>query len=352
MDIHQITARARKINWINNVYDFLRLRRDSRHSIRVYGTSPSKELFNEIKEAHRVYGWSPNEYFLYHYHDLTEEQRQSFIGDKEMSDIVKQMNEKSAIEILSDKWMTYQFYKSFFQREVIKSAVDDERLVELLRKNGRLIVKPLTGSFGRGIQIINATDNCEETVKQLYLEYPKGFIAEELIEQDERMAILHPESVNTLRVNTISYNGKVIVFHSCIRTGRGKNCVDNVGSGGIGTSCDPMTGEILTAVDEYGHSFINHPDNGVPLVGYKVPCWNEALELSKKLALHIPGLHYAGWDLALTKNGWVLVEGNPRAQLGFQCTEQKGFREEMADILRELNVDVPDVMFKKGRKTY
>lgn len=168
--------------------------------------------------------------------------------------------------------------------------------------------------------------------------FPEGFIAEEIITQDERMAQLHPESVNTLRIHTLQNNGVVEVFHPYIRIGRGNSVVDNAGSGGVFTSCNPKTGEVLTVVDEFCRSYTKHPDNGFPLVGFKVPCWKEAFDFARQLALANLDVHYAGWDLALTKEGWVLVEGNPRAQMIFQISEQKGFKQELMDICKRINL--------------
>ena len=147
------------------------------------------------------------------------------------------------------------------------------------------------------------------------------------------MAELHPSSVNTLRVHTICFDGRVTVFHPYVRVGRGNSIVDNAGSGGVFTSLNPLNGEILTAMDERGHQFTKHPDNNFPLVGFKIPMWKEANEFAIQLAKQLDDVHYAGWDLALTSDGWVIVEGNPRAQLLFQISEQKGFRKELNEIL-------------------
>ena len=117
------------------------------------------------------------------------------------------------------------------------------------------------------------------------------------------MAVLHKESVNTLRIHTICFDRDVTVFHPYIRIGRGKSVVDNAGSGGVFTSCNPETGEVLTVVDEYGNIYTNRPDTGFPLIGFMVPYWKEANETAKKLALHNTDIHYASLDLAFTENG-------------------------------------------------
>ena len=206
---------------------------------------------------------------------------------------------------------------------------------KLIANKKRLIIKPLDGSFGRGIRIVTPEDGYAD---MLLKSYPGGFIAEEVIQQDERMAQLHPESVNTLRIHTLQNNGIVEVFHPYIRIGRGKSVVDNAGSGGVFTSCNSETGEVLTVVDEYCHSYTSHPDNGFPLVGFKVPCWKEAFDFARQLALTNQDVHYAGWDLALTKDGWVLVEGNPRAQMIFQISEGKGFKNEVLQLCKKMKI--------------
>lgn len=118
--------------------------------------------------------------------------------------------------------------------------------------------------------------------------------------------------------------------------GRGSSVVDNAGSGGIFTSVDFHTGRITKAVDELGNSYNEHPDTKINLIGYEIPKWQEAIELAKKLALIVPNNRYTGWDLALTKNGWCMVEGNTRAQFVFQIPEQKGFRELFNDYKKQL----------------
>lgn len=349
MSVPKIVLHFRRIKAIDKVYDQLRFVVYRRRVFGAFGIPQSKVIKRKMAEAYRIYGWYPDEFFQYHYEKLTNEERHSIIGEKEHGVIAETMNNKKSVKILSDKWETYCLYKPFFNREAIliaknKNKSGDKKtkpLSDFLKKKNRIIIKPRCGSFGRGIQIITAFENTEQELSQIVADYPKGIIAEEVIEQDDRLAILHPESVNTLRIHTICYNGEVVAFHPYLRIGRGKNCVDNAGSGGLFTSCNPATGEILSVVDEYGHTFTEHPDNGVTLVGYKIPYWEEAFDMAKQLAQKMPGLHYAGWDLALTKSGWVLVEGNPCAQMVFQISEQKGFREELEGILHEFGVTIP-----------
>lgn len=96
--------------------------------------------------------------------------------------------------------------------------------------------------------------------------------------------------------------------------GRGTSFVDNAGSGGIGCNVDSKTAVIVCAGDEMGNDYIYHLDTKVKLIGYKIPKWEEAVSTAIELARQVPDVHYVGWDLALTNNGWVLIEGNEDGQ--------------------------------------
>ena len=50
----------------------------------------------------------------------------------------------------------------------------------------------------------------------------------------------------------------------------------------------------------------------------------------------VPENRHTGWDLALTNDGWVLVEANRRTQFGFQMSLQQGFRKEINGYLKQL----------------
>ena len=82
-----------------------------------------------------------------------------------------------------------------------------------------------------------------------------------------------------------------------------------------------------------------HPDTGARLIGYSVPDWQEAKDLAMELARVLPDNKYTGWDLAHTKDGWVMQEGNDRGDFDiFQLTSNSGFRSEIEKIVTELGV--------------
>jgi len=73
---------------------------------------------------------------------------------------------------------------------------------------------------------------------------------------------------------------------------------------------------------------LHHPDTGIQIIGAQIPKWEELLALVEELVKIIPEQKYVGWDLALTTNGWCMIEGNDRAMLtGVQMCEQRGIRQ-------------------------
>ena len=201
----------------------------------------------------------------------------------------------------------------------------------------RFIVKPLSEACGRGVQIFECgteSAEIEELFNNLLNTYSGIFLMEELIQQAEPLKKLHPHSVNTIRATTIILNGELIIYHPFLRIGWGGNIVDNGGADGILCGIDIETGKIFSAGNRLGNLEV-HPTTGEQLIGMEIPYWEEAKAFVKELASVVPDNHYTGWDLALTPNGWVMVEGNRRGNFG-QLPAQMGFREEFNAMLKSI----------------
>ena len=85
-----------------------------------------------------------------------------------------------------------------------------------------------------------------------------------------------------------------------------------------------------------GHQYKLHPDTHFQYKGLQIPKWNELLQLADKLARVLPTVRFVGFDLALTKNGWVMVEGNNNPQPVQQMVDQIGLRKEFDEMLARM----------------
>lgn len=300
-------------------------------------------VVKDILDMARKYRFGAEEYFCYHFIDKPEEERKTFISDFNRIDFCEKLNQPKNLAIFDDKFKSAQVFGKYYGRDIcgVKSEKDFQKLKEFTKKHKRFMFKPLTGTCGQGIEIIEKelsdsdlkkmiSDNCRGS--------KDGFIVEELLVQIPEMAQFHPSSLNTIRVATVKYDDGVEAIAAFFRTGRGGNIVDNAGAGGVFGTIDISSGVIDAVGDEYGNSYEVHPDSLIKMVGFEIPRWQEAVDMAKELALIVDGNRYAGWDLALTENGWVMIEGNARGQFVWQMPRQKGFLEEANAILRRLGL--------------
>jgi hypothetical protein len=80
---------------------------------------------------------------------------------------------------------------------------------------------------------------------------------------------------------------------------------------GICCSIATDSGRIRHAIESVGVPVINHPDTNEPIIGIELPSWRESVELVRRAhASAFPRFAFLGWDVALTKDGPLLLEAN------------------------------------------
>lgn len=200
-------------------------------------------------------------------------------------------------------------HKWFFNRDI-----SYDEFLSKIEGLTKLIVKPLTATQGKGIQVFSCNISDEDN-KKLYdniMNLGKS-IVEEYIIQNKEIAKFCATSVNTVRVMTLNYENQCKFLHSVFRMGNG-GVVDNFHAGGVAAAVDLETGIIYTnATDLDGNVFTESPATGIPIKGFQIPYWNDVIELCEKATGRVEGVNLIGWDLAITDNGVDLVEGNPGA---------------------------------------
>ena len=63
-------------------------------------------------------------------------------------------------------------------------------------------------------------------------------------------------------------------------------------------------------VDKKGNIFYKHPKTNINIIGFKIPYFKNIINMCKKMAQVIPNVGMVGWDIAVTKNSYCVVEGN------------------------------------------
>lgn len=314
---------------------------DKNIEIFVGQVSPSQRkayIVDMVYSLHR-FGCMFDEYFLFDYPNLNAKGRESFITDKIRWGYYSRMNLEENKDIFNNKRKAYECFGKYYRRELleIETDADAEKFYDFLSRNSRFIVKPFNGSGGRGIFIADAADYNDKESLFAFLRGKGHVVVEQLIIQAPEMAVFSKSSVNTVRITTLKLKDRVVLFQPILRTGLGDSVIDNSSAGGIVTPLDPNLGIAITkGIDKKGGTYVCHPDSKVVFPGFQVPKWDEAVALVTELAGIVEGNHYVGWDIALTENGWVMIEGNPRGQLGAQVATRKGIRHELEAYIAQM----------------
>ncbi|TGY96349.1 hypothetical protein E5329_09975 [Petralouisia muris] len=153
-----------------------------------------------------------------------------------------------------------------------------------------------------------------------------GCLLEECIRQHKLLQEFNSNVVNTLRIGTFCIGGKAEVFAAGLRMGVSEECVDNLCAGGICANVQIFHGIIdSSGINGELHRFEVNPYSGKKLQGFQVPYWNEAKEMVVKSAQRLSENNIVGWDVAITEQGPVLLEGNPDQGTGvIQMCDGKG----------------------------
>lgn len=300
-----------------------------------------RKLYNDILYSALILGSTAEEYFWYKFETKKYFERRKFLTIfTRPFEFDQYMNEKEGTWIFQNKYKTYQNFKEYYRRSLIllESEENYKEFREFTQKHKVFVYKPYNQAHGIGIRLINISDydSTESAFKALLKQ--GTFVLEERIIQSPDMAVLNSSSVNTIRVTTVLTKTGVHIMYPFIRIGKDNAFVDNGGAGGIIALVHVDTGIVYTIPqDIYGNQFIQHPDTKTQIVGFKVPRWQELIELAKRLPYVVPTVRYVGWDLALTSNGWVMIEGNNGGMLGGQqMLDQTGKKEAYYSLLNEI----------------
>ena len=213
-------------------------------------------------------------------------------------------------------------------------SADLDGLLALLKDKKVLAAKRLWGAGGDGFYRLEYRDGqflitgkpISEKALREFLAGLKSYLILEFIENHHAIREIWPGSTNTMRVLMANCDGKLVLMRSFIRFGNAKsNGVDNAHAGGIESVIDEDTGKILftQSQDVYGTptKITHHPDSGVSF-DIQIPRWEEIIAKLEEICMEYPQLRYWGFDVAVTEDGFKILEINSLSGLmAAQCKE-------------------------------
>lgn len=250
------------------------------------------------------------DYFEFEFYLLNNKERSTYITSNINNNIIKKYNDSKFNYIFDNKAIFNDKFKDFLKRDYINlENATLEDFVSFVNGKDKIVVKPLSECGGKGVQIISIDKKSDLEKIFNSLIRNKQFLVEDYINQCKQMSFLYNKSVNTLRILTFYKNKKVYILKSILKIGNGGS-VDNFSSGGMYTFVDENGKVYVPAIDEEGNVFEVHPISKKKIVGFEIPKYKEVVDFVKELGLVVPKVRYVGWDIAITDDGPVVVEGN------------------------------------------
>ena len=291
--------------------DYSRMRETARMLHKKTGKSTLWLLADMARCAAR-YNAGYMDYKIAEMYRLNDAQRRTVITRGISNEIVHRMNDKAYWHFFDDKTQFNQTFAQWVQRDWIKAdaGLTADSLSSFLSGKDRVIYKPLEGSSGQGIEKYEkeAWQDLPAFMAQLRQNGPG--ILEEMVIQHPEMARMCPTSVNTVRIATLLGDKQEGIVYAFLRIGNGK-VMDNVDCGGMAARVDLASGTLLTVgADKQGNTYEKHPMTGTPIIGFRIPFFEEAKAMCLEAMRVVPQVRFVAWDVAITADGPRFIEGN------------------------------------------
>lgn len=141
-----------------------------------------------------------------------------------------------------------------------------------------------------------------------------SFLVESYIEQTEAYSQFNESSLNTVRVWVLEKrDGSADVLGAYLRVGRRGSLTDGGENGGFKCPLDLDSGRVGPGVfmdTPFREEIVSHPDTNAPIAGKVLEGFPEIKALCCETLVKIPHIRFAGFDVAMSVAGPVIVEIN------------------------------------------
>lgn len=276
---------------------------------------------------------------------LTREQREAFVGSIGSTRFNRDMNwnmlHHGAIDtktMLAAMLNGYglrapdtQAIASPLHRHPQRTLTTPEALAEFFRKDARypLFCKPVASSQSLGVASIERYDaetDCillksvgpqpvDAFAREIFETFPDdSYLLQTRIAPHPQLAKMAGDALGTVRVATLRDGQDIRSVYAVWKIPAVDAIADNFWrDGNMLAHIDLETGKTLRVQIGSGVNaklIDTHPGTGEKLLGVEMPDWREMLDMAERAALAFPHTRIIGWDMGLTDQGPLVVEGN------------------------------------------
>jgi hypothetical protein len=232
---------------------------------------------------------------------------------------------------------------------IVDSVKDFFELLDMVFLNTSgdsiIIKKTCASSGGSNIYKVyhHQLQTAPQTISEIYhIVIMSEFLFQECVRQHPEMNKLSPSSLNTLRMDTfIDGEGKIDIISGMVRMSGTNNYVDNISSGGCFVAIDINNGKLKKCAYNITGTrvLLQHPVTNTIFEDFTIPYFFEAKELVIKTASLMPELRLVGWDVGISENGPLIIEGNSDYEIRGSDFAYGGYRtnKTFRKVLHEIN---------------
>ncbi|MCQ2301234.1 MAG: hypothetical protein MJZ94_01245 [Bacteroidales bacterium] len=325
------------------------------------------KVVKDYLALYQTKGLELDEYYDFEFEKRSEAFRKSFLGLNEQRHYLDVLNPIKHYSFARNKYAAHKMFESTGIRtselycyyepygsvsDSLDIATNVADVVRILKSKEvcQCVIKATEESHGDNVVVVKdisyLENDCElnlyngkvERLSDVLSNRPRIF--EAVIKQTSQLSSFNESSVNTIRFMTTLYpDGSARVIATFIKIGRAGKCVDNAGGGGNVDVCvDVETGEVKYAIQYDGWHCIKeiekHPDSGVQLNGVIIDNWEAIKAEVIKFQQAFPWCKAAGWDIAITDEGPVVIEVNDFWDRTGQYFIRKGWRKEIRECYK------------------
>ncbi len=281
---------------------------------------------------------------------LSEEELAWFVSRKKLTRVQESLNPVSWAPLLKDKSLLYRYcqavdipipelYAIYFKgmpgwsnaglfiegRDDWARFINDELPHEF-------IIKPAQSALGKGVMAFRRSENvfvdaAGKRCSALDIcdlmsgdcEFDCFVIQQRLRNHPELIRLSGNDNLQTVRfISFVDMAGKADILQAQLKLITGGNVTDNFEyglTGNIQAQVSLADGKLTHAItivpDGSGIKTVAaHPQTDICFAGFQLPFWAEACRLVKRAALKFSPIRTIGWDIALTPDGPLVLEGN------------------------------------------
>ena len=373
---------------------------------------PKLRQLYELLQVGLRWRMRPREYYLYRFHGRDRDYHDivRYLPTRVLfHEVLPALNDARWVPVHDHKWLFHAHYTALglplpavyglydpgggfdLDGEPLRTPEDLERLLRR-RQPPSVVIKPVGGTMGQGVLVVDRIEYRRDGLHLVGADgrelassdlrawlsadrhrtyrsdlrawraaggrggYP-GFLVQEKVTQHPFLDELCPHTLNTLRVVTfVPAAGDVEIHFAVIRLGRAGNMVDGWLRGGVSVPIDAASGTLGVGrlAPRHGDRDVEtHPDTGARFTGAALPHWSDVVELCRRAARATPGIRSAGWDVALTPSGPLLMEGNPVWNLEMVQVHTSGYLQPaLREKLRPFGLSFPDRLPRVNRRLW